>query len=740
VASGKVPEEVRPWICGADLTGIPKKGPPGSIRPIAAGNTIRRWVAKCFCSIHKAEWAEELCPWQVGVAVRGGAEGLIHYVRQVWEEKREDPDFVIMKLDMKNAYNRCNREIFFKWVCKYYPDMARFVYLTYGEDSNLVHGDWVILSQEGTQQGDGLASILFVACLRKAYKELLRRHPDLELNNWFIDDGVIAGPSKVVADAFDTIMELFPDFGLDPNPAKCQLCWPCEMRKGEDYFDEEIEVYPGTGMDILGAPIGDKVHCEAFLKEKLERVEALFTELVELENLHVALVLLRQCASFCRMVHYIRTCPYLLQEEGVKRFDERVRGVLSEMVGDSVVGISWDRAGMSVRAGGLGPRHANKHAGGAYLASHYLSGQIFNLKEDTQHLQDARDHVNERVAEEDKVEVGTELGQRDISISIDAQESAVILGKLDPPDRGRLVSMYAPHAGAFLLGAPNPFHGTELRASEVRVALKVRLGMSVFLGGRCPEGTCQEWSDEKGAHAMCCRCGGDLCSRHNALAKVFYEECKVASLQPVLELCHPDPLSIDRPGDVVVPAFDGKGRTAFDVACTSSTQFRFLGLAQNTVLSAAEEYDRVVKGKVLEKVKGYVNYVSLVCENMGGWTKKAQTVFKTVTNMAADRVGMDRAKRSHLFYQKMSVALWRSNARAIQVRGPALGKETVEGVDFRKEDWNGPQVVASWVKSMIKSGSLIEDYEEGEIIEEVVPLPRDSEFINNKQDREGVWG
>ena len=90
--------------------------------------------------------------------------------------------------------------------------------------------------------------------------------------------------------------------------------------------------------------------------------------------------------------------------------------------------------------------------------------------------------------------------------------------------------------------------------------------------------------------------------------------------------------------------------------------------------------------------------------------------------MAADRVGMDRAKRSHLFYQKMSVALWRSNARAIQVKGPALGKETVEGVDFRKEDWNGPQVVASWVKSMIKSGSLTEDYEEGEIIEEVVPF------------------
>ncbi len=67
------------------------------------------------------------------------------------------------------------------------------------------------------------------------------------------------------------------------------------------------------------------------------------------------------------------------------------------------------------------------------------------------------------MAEEDKVEVGTELGQRNISISIDAQESAVILGKLDPPDRGRLVSMYAPHAGAFLLGAPNLFHGTELR-------------------------------------------------------------------------------------------------------------------------------------------------------------------------------------------------------------------------------------------------------------------------------------
>jgi hypothetical protein len=714
LVKGNVPADVTPWLCGADLTAIPKKGPVGAVRPIAAGCMIRRLAAKCFCARYKSEWADRLKEWQVGVAVRGGAEALVHLVTQKWGEHITDEDYVFLKVDMRNAYNRCSRKIFIEWACEHCPDMARFVNLCYGESSKLIHGKWTIDSEEGTQQGDGLASILFVACLEKVRGGLSKRFGNkLDLNHWYIDDGILAGQAKHVRKAFQYICDEFPKAGLDPNPTKCQLCWPSAERGGNSLFPKEVERYPGTGMDLLGSPIGNEEHCQAYITRKAETLSTLFGALADINNPHISYVLLKQCVSYGRMVHFMRTVPKKKIGDNARGFDDKVKAVLEDIMAMPVTRRAWIRAGVSVNAGGLGLRRVEEHCGGAYLASTLLGRKVFDeIKTDSEHIQDAIEDVNGRVDEDDQVNIGTIFNQHNISISIDKQTILKHLTELGPVERGMMVSSWGKGAGAWLQGTPSIYHKTELAADDCRTALAVRLGLNVLVEGMCLEPKCHEHSDALGSHAMRCKCGGDICSRHNALARVFHDECSVASLQPQLETQFLVPGTQKRPGDVTVASYDGEGRTAFDFACISSTQIKYLGRSQTEAASAAERYEKEVKGKVALSCPEGLKYIPLVCDNMGAWTETAQQVFKRVAHAAADRTGMKRAVREHRLYQKLSVALWRANAKAIRIRRPMNREVPCNSSYVCPAPVEKTQILNSWIVAMEACGAEVEVVEE----------------------------
>ena len=53
-------------------------------------------------------------------------------------------------------------------------------------------------------------------------------------------------------------------------------------------------------LDILGAPIGDYLHCTHFISGKISQAKGLLSALVEVAaaDLHVATFLLRICGSF----------------------------------------------------------------------------------------------------------------------------------------------------------------------------------------------------------------------------------------------------------------------------------------------------------------------------------------------------------------------------------------------------------------------------------------------------------
>ena len=102
------------FLAGAPLTALTKK--QGGVRPIAVGDVIRRLVSKCVCNQMGEQFADYLMPDQVGVAVSGGMEALVHTFRRFLETNRDNADSLIFKADFQNAFNQVKRASFLRLV------------------------------------------------------------------------------------------------------------------------------------------------------------------------------------------------------------------------------------------------------------------------------------------------------------------------------------------------------------------------------------------------------------------------------------------------------------------------------------------------------------------------------------------------------------------------------------------------------------------------------------------------
>ena len=195
-AAGHVPMEIRPYLAGACLTALPK--PDGGARPIAAGEILRRIVAKTLAKKAIPQVAASFMPYQYGVGVKQGCERIAHQLRRLLEINKNNPDFVGVKVDMANAFNRMARQQMILAVNNA-PGLARWVVVCMAQHSVLWFGSSRLSSEEGGQQGDPLIPLLFALVLHPLIKKIEKLGPTANL--WFVDDGTIWGSHKVVAEA-----------------------------------------------------------------------------------------------------------------------------------------------------------------------------------------------------------------------------------------------------------------------------------------------------------------------------------------------------------------------------------------------------------------------------------------------------------------------------------------------------------------------------------------------------------
>ena len=88
----------------------------------------------------------------------------------------------------------------------------------------------------------------------------------------------------------------------------------------------------------------------------------LLTQLSEVGSAdpQVALLLLRQCGGFCKLVHLSRSTPPSLVADALRLYNDDVCQCFTD---------AWQQAQLSLSRGGLGLRCLSHHSSAAYIAS-----------------------------------------------------------------------------------------------------------------------------------------------------------------------------------------------------------------------------------------------------------------------------------------------------------------------------------------------------------------------------------
>ena len=121
---------------------------------------------------------------------------------------------------------------------------------------------------------------------------------------------------------------------------------------------------------------------------------------------------------------------------------------------------------------------------------------------------------NFRVSQPNAVTVESVLAlpsipQRELSMRIDDQLFISLLNSSSVPNKARLLSTSAPHAGSWQSVVPSPGLGLHLEPNECQMIIKWWLGLDTSGWSTCP--FCPHAAlDPLGHHAIACRHGGDV--------------------------------------------------------------------------------------------------------------------------------------------------------------------------------------------------------------------------------------
>ena len=427
-------------------------------------------------------------------------------------ERTFDCNSIGCKIDFVNAFNSVNRTILLQECAKKFPQIYKWAFFCYSQHSLLFFGNFSISSEAGVQQGDPLGPFLFCLVLQKLIAKISSQVPNLRLNSWYMDDGSFFGNSRDVLKAWNIVKNEGPSLGLFPNISKCELISPSCSTSAFDDFDPEFKKEV-MDMEILGSPIGSKDFSEKWMQEKInKKLPILLGKLTILDNPQVSYLILLFCASFCKIVWYIRTVPSTFITDTCQKFDELVLKSFEGIIACGLSSQSIKQIQLSTKFGGAGLRSSKDHAPAAYvssffsskpLAQSFLRSPIMNP-----HLDSCFDLLNSKLLMEDFTDPSSEVSQqKDLSHKIDKSNSVQLSSECNLIDKARILCCSAPHASAWIRALPTS--SDTFTNLEWELAMKRWLGIRIYNEGhRCA--ACHKQSiDIYGHHAAACPVSGD---------------------------------------------------------------------------------------------------------------------------------------------------------------------------------------------------------------------------------------
>eukprot|EP00731_Ephydatia_muelleri_P016004 Em0009g428a len=622
------------------------------------GKALRRLTGKCLCAALRSKMASFFEPYQFGVAFSCGAEKIAHGLRTCIEQHWLENDFGDLKVDMTNAFNLVSRQAILSECAKHFPELLPWVSWCYGQHPLLWHHLGCLTSESGVQQGDPLGPLLFSLVLNILVMKVARDSAcsNLPFHAWYLDDGVMAGPRSSLCRILSLLQEEGPALGIIVNLPKCEAF----SRHGLDMFPLRMKKSDKPSLEILGIPIGDQEFCSSFISKKHTKAKILLSlfEEVGIVDPQVALILLRLCGAFCKLVHLARATPSTLTSKVFALIDDDIRMTFCRCIGVDMSDTAWQQAQLSPSRGGLGFWSLSRHSSAAFISSLCSSG--FGLQS-SHHLSQAIETFNSLVSPADAVSVESLLtssvSQKYLSGKLDDRVFNILLNSSSVADKARLLSVSSPHAASWLSVVPSENLGLHLDPPVFQVAIKWWLGLDTSEGSQCalcPGSTL----DHRGHHAVTCKYGGDVVSRHNRIRDILVETCRRAHIGVKVEVGNN--LSRDHskthPADILLPNWFLGRTAALDVSITSPLNPVTLleaGVSATAAAQATEARKHQANDPKCSEL-GWV-CVPMVVETYGALGKEATAIISSVASRLATSTCRPKSTILHEIYGRLNL-------------------------------------------------------------------------------------
>ena len=152
------------------------------------------------------------------------------------------------------------------------------------------------------------------------------------LHVWYLDDGMLCGPTNDPCSALAFIEEEGPARALHLNRGKCLLHIPTNSPFNPNPLPPDIPISK-SGFVLLGSPIGPASSCQKIVMTRVQKVRDLLSQLPDLQYPQMETAILHSCLAFPKILFTLRSCPLNCIQEAVFPSDNSIENVVSDLVG-----------------------------------------------------------------------------------------------------------------------------------------------------------------------------------------------------------------------------------------------------------------------------------------------------------------------------------------------------------------------------------------------------------------------
>ena len=237
---------------------------PG-VRPISVGEVLRRIVCKAILSICHHDIETCVGTQQLCVGHKSGSEAAIHALKKIFSNG--DTDAVIL-VDTSNAFNSLNRKNAMENIQRLCPSLATITGNIYRHAPELFIDDQILLSQEGTTQGDPLAMAIYAISIMPLVHSL----NSIDTKQiWFADDSSAGGTLDNLHEWWSRLQREGPSYGYHSNSSKtCIIVKENKLAEAHEKFSTTGISICAEGHEYLGSAIGTPSFIEKFIQSKVQ--------------------------------------------------------------------------------------------------------------------------------------------------------------------------------------------------------------------------------------------------------------------------------------------------------------------------------------------------------------------------------------------------------------------------------------------------------------------------------------